>query len=121
MSEVVGAKYLFPIHYLYTTPAFDAIKTKNDFPDAIVFSAELESCHTAASSAAGARFGFLATTPPIQAVASARAGAGAPASAARSSSKLVRAERRSSAISSRFASRRANGQRGELMDTMNPP
>ena len=43
IDEVIGAKYLFPIHYKYTTPAFDAYKIKNYFPDAIIFSAELES------------------------------------------------------------------------------
>ncbi len=43
IDEVVGAKYLFPIHYRYTTPAFDADMIKNYFPDAIIFSAELES------------------------------------------------------------------------------
>ena len=43
IDEVVGAKYLFPIHYKFTTPTFDADKIKNYFPDAIIFSAELES------------------------------------------------------------------------------
>jgi L-ascorbate metabolism protein UlaG (beta-lactamase superfamily) len=43
IDEVVGAKYLFPIHYKYTTPAFDADKIKSYFPDAIIFSTELES------------------------------------------------------------------------------
>jgi len=43
IDEVVGAKYLFPIHYKYTTPAFDEFMIKKYFPDAIIFSAELES------------------------------------------------------------------------------
>jgi L-ascorbate metabolism protein UlaG (beta-lactamase superfamily) len=43
VDEVVGAKYLFPVHYKYTTPAFDVYKIKNYFPDAIIFSSELES------------------------------------------------------------------------------
>ncbi len=43
LDEVVGANYLFPIHYQLTTPAFDADMIRGYFPDAIVFSAELES------------------------------------------------------------------------------
>ncbi|MBL6983054.1 MAG: MBL fold metallo-hydrolase [Anaerolineales bacterium] len=43
IDKVVGAKYLFPIHYKFTTPAFDEYKIKNYFPDAIIFSSELES------------------------------------------------------------------------------
>lgn len=43
IDEVVGAKYLFPIHYRYTTPPFDAEKIENYFPESIIFSAELES------------------------------------------------------------------------------
>jgi L-ascorbate metabolism protein UlaG (beta-lactamase superfamily) len=43
IDEVVGAKYLFPIHYEFTIPTFDADKINNYFPDAIIFSAKLES------------------------------------------------------------------------------
>ena len=43
IDEVVGEKYLFPIHYKFTTPKFNAGRIKNYFPDAIIFSAELES------------------------------------------------------------------------------
>jgi L-ascorbate metabolism protein UlaG (beta-lactamase superfamily) len=43
IDEVVGAKYLFPIHYELTTPAFDANLIRDNVPDAIIFSARLES------------------------------------------------------------------------------
>jgi L-ascorbate metabolism protein UlaG (beta-lactamase superfamily) len=39
----IGAKYLFPIHYQFTTPAFDANTIKAYYPDAIIFFGELES------------------------------------------------------------------------------
>jgi L-ascorbate metabolism protein UlaG (beta-lactamase superfamily) len=39
----IGAKYIFPIHYQFTTPEFDANTIKSYYPDAIIFSAELES------------------------------------------------------------------------------
>jgi L-ascorbate metabolism protein UlaG (beta-lactamase superfamily) len=43
MDEIVGAKHVFPIHYELTTPAFDASTIRTYVPDAIIFSARLES------------------------------------------------------------------------------
>jgi L-ascorbate metabolism protein UlaG (beta-lactamase superfamily) len=39
----IGARYIFPIHYHFTTPEFNAITIKAYYPEAIIFSAELES------------------------------------------------------------------------------
>jgi L-ascorbate metabolism protein UlaG (beta-lactamase superfamily) len=41
--DEVGIKYLFPIHYEYTQPAINVEALKSIFPEAIVFSRELES------------------------------------------------------------------------------
>jgi L-ascorbate metabolism protein UlaG (beta-lactamase superfamily) len=43
MDEVVGGQYLFPIHYQLTTPAFDADTIRHYLPDAIIFSAPMDS------------------------------------------------------------------------------
>lgn len=40
--EAIGGRYLFPIHYQYTTPAFDAGAVKSNFPEAIIFATELD-------------------------------------------------------------------------------
>jgi L-ascorbate metabolism protein UlaG (beta-lactamase superfamily) len=42
LQESVGAKYIFPIHYHYTTPQYDADVVRFNFPEAIVFDMELE-------------------------------------------------------------------------------
>ena len=42
LQESVGAKFVFPIHYHYTTPEYDEDMVKFNFPDAIVFQMELE-------------------------------------------------------------------------------
>jgi L-ascorbate metabolism protein UlaG (beta-lactamase superfamily) len=41
VREAIGGKYIFPIHYQYTTPAFDASLVKSNFPEAIIFEEEL--------------------------------------------------------------------------------
>ena len=43
LADGIGAKYLFPIHYAYTEPAFNADLIKSNYPEAIIFSRELES------------------------------------------------------------------------------
>ncbi len=42
INEAMGGKYIFPIHYQYTTPAFDASVVKSNFPEAIIFEEELD-------------------------------------------------------------------------------
>jgi len=42
VREAIGGKYIFPIHYQYTTPAFDAGAIKSSFPEAIIFATELD-------------------------------------------------------------------------------
>ena len=43
LQDNLGTKFLFPIHYHYTTPVFDADVVRFNNPDAIVFTTELES------------------------------------------------------------------------------
>jgi L-ascorbate metabolism protein UlaG (beta-lactamase superfamily) len=42
LETSIGAQYYFPIHYHFTTPSFSANLIKDYYPDAIVFSNELE-------------------------------------------------------------------------------
>jgi L-ascorbate metabolism protein UlaG (beta-lactamase superfamily) len=42
LEALVGAKYWFPIHYHFTTPEFNAGLIRSSFPDAILFSKELD-------------------------------------------------------------------------------
>jgi L-ascorbate metabolism protein UlaG (beta-lactamase superfamily) len=41
LENDIGAKYLFPIHYQFTTPEFDANNIKTNYPDAVIFYGEL--------------------------------------------------------------------------------
>lgn len=43
INNQIGGKHLFPIHYQFTTPAYDADTVKKYYPEAILFSKELES------------------------------------------------------------------------------
>jgi L-ascorbate metabolism protein UlaG (beta-lactamase superfamily) len=43
LNNDIGAKYLIPIHYQFTEPAFDINVILSNYPDAIVFYGELES------------------------------------------------------------------------------
>ncbi|MBT3242462.1 MAG: MBL fold metallo-hydrolase [Bacteroidetes bacterium] len=43
VEEGIGAKYIIPIHYHFTTPAFDSILIKQNYPDAILFKKEMHS------------------------------------------------------------------------------
>lgn len=43
VTKGIGSKYIFPIHYHFTTPSFDAAIVKTNYPDAILFDKELES------------------------------------------------------------------------------
>lgn len=43
VTKGIGSKYIIPIHYHFTTPAFDATIVKENYPDAILFDKELES------------------------------------------------------------------------------
>ncbi len=38
----IGGKYIFPIHYHFTTPPFDPTIVKQNYPDAIIFKEELQ-------------------------------------------------------------------------------
>lgn len=42
LENWIGAKFLFPIHYQYTQPAFRADQILSNYPAAIIFSQELE-------------------------------------------------------------------------------
>lgn len=42
VREAIGGNHTFPIHYHYTTPAFDAGAVKSNFPEAIIFEEELQ-------------------------------------------------------------------------------
>lgn len=46
VNEAIGGKYIFPIHYHYTTPSFDAAIIKENYPDAIIFKEELQTWQT---------------------------------------------------------------------------
>lgn len=43
IREGISANYIFPIHYHFTTPSFDAAIVRENYPDAIIFNEELES------------------------------------------------------------------------------
>ncbi len=43
VTKGIGAKYIMPIHYHFTTPSFNAVIVKENYPDAILFNKELES------------------------------------------------------------------------------
>jgi len=43
VTEAIGGRYIIPIHYYFTTPAFDAAIVMGNYPDAILFEKELES------------------------------------------------------------------------------
>lgn len=42
IREGIAAKYIFPIHYHFTTPKFEAAIVKQNHPDAIIFEEELQ-------------------------------------------------------------------------------
>ncbi len=42
VNEAIGGKYIFPIHYHFTTPPFDSAIVRKNYPDAIIFKEELE-------------------------------------------------------------------------------
>lgn len=42
VKEAIGGKYIFPIHYHFTTPPFDATKIRQNYPNAIIFKEELQ-------------------------------------------------------------------------------
>lgn len=41
----IGGKYIIPIHYHFTTPAFDSSLIRDNYPKAIIFKEELDSWH----------------------------------------------------------------------------
>ncbi len=43
VSDGVNARYIFPIHYAFTTPAFNPARIRNFHPDAVIFDQEMES------------------------------------------------------------------------------
>jgi L-ascorbate metabolism protein UlaG (beta-lactamase superfamily) len=43
INDAIGTKCLFPIHYQYTQPEFDKNLIRNNYPEAIIFSREMES------------------------------------------------------------------------------
>ncbi len=42
IREAIGGKYIFPIHYHFTTPAFDSTIVKQNYPNAIIFKEEMK-------------------------------------------------------------------------------
>ncbi len=42
VREAIGGKYIFPIHYHFTTPPFDTTIVRKNYPDAIIFKEELQ-------------------------------------------------------------------------------
>ncbi len=42
VQKAIGGKYIFPIHYHFTTPVFDAKIIRQYYPDAIIFEEELQ-------------------------------------------------------------------------------
>lgn len=43
VKDGIAGDYIIPIHYYFTTPAFDASVVKQNYPDAIMFKEELQS------------------------------------------------------------------------------
>ena len=43
VQEAIGGKYIIPIHYHFTTPAFDSSIVRQNYADAIIFGGEMES------------------------------------------------------------------------------
>ncbi|MCF8381451.1 MAG: MBL fold metallo-hydrolase [Bacteroidales bacterium] len=43
VKEAIAGNYIIPIHYHFTTPAFDSCIVRQNYPDAIIFEKELES------------------------------------------------------------------------------
>ncbi|MEN8155068.1 MAG: MBL fold metallo-hydrolase [Acidobacteriota bacterium] len=43
VNEAIGGKYIIPIHYHFTSPAFDKKIIRQNYPDAIIFKEELQS------------------------------------------------------------------------------
>ena len=42
VNEGIGSRFIFPIHYYYTTPPIDTASVKSNYPDAVVFRHELQ-------------------------------------------------------------------------------
>jgi L-ascorbate metabolism protein UlaG (beta-lactamase superfamily) len=42
VNEAIGGRYIIPIHYNFTTPAFDSTMVRQNYPDAIIFEEELQ-------------------------------------------------------------------------------
>ena len=42
VQEAIGGKYIFPIHYHFTTPPFDTTIVRQNYPDAVIFKEELQ-------------------------------------------------------------------------------
>lgn len=42
INEAIGGRYIIPIHYHFTTPAFDSTIVRQNYPDAIIFEKELQ-------------------------------------------------------------------------------
>jgi len=45
VTKGIGGKYIIPIHYHFTTPPFDSLLIKQNYPDAILFKKELQTWH----------------------------------------------------------------------------
>ncbi len=43
VNKGIGGSYIIPIHYHFTTPSFDSVIVKENYPEAILFDNELES------------------------------------------------------------------------------
>ena len=43
VQEAIDGNYIFPIHYHFTTPSFNSVIIRQNYPDAIIFEEELQS------------------------------------------------------------------------------
>lgn len=66
VREAIGGNYIVPIHYHFTTPAFDKALVRQNYPDAIIFEEELQSWQMPGENDASPTLkgAYLGQTPP---------------------------------------------------------
>jgi len=62
----IGGKYIIPIHYHFTTPPFDSLIIKQNYPEAILFNDEMQSWHMPQEEIlySDINWAYLGQTPP---------------------------------------------------------
>lgn len=65
IKEAIGAKYILPIHYHFTSPVFDSILVKQNYPDAILFNEELQTWHMPTKNSEMSTIGELYFNQPL--------------------------------------------------------